>query len=133
MLEMDPEIRAQWTAALRSGKYPQGRSVLRKDDELCCLGVLCELARAAGHLGARCCEDGTWVYGNGETEYLPAAVAEWAGITHGAHNPAVIALVDEDGPGPMELALLNDEYQWTFAQIADAIDGTGQTATAVAG
>lgn len=42
---MNPEIKTRWVAALRSGKYKQGRRVLnRNDQEFCCLGVLCELA-----------------------------------------------------------------------------------------
>lgn len=41
---MDPELKEKWLEALRSGKYRQGRGKLRnKDDEFCCLGVLCDL------------------------------------------------------------------------------------------
>jgi hypothetical protein len=29
---MDPEIKAKWIAALRSGKYKQGRNKLRSDN-----------------------------------------------------------------------------------------------------
>lgn len=32
-----------WTAALRNGKYKQGRTFLCRDNEYCCLGVFCEL------------------------------------------------------------------------------------------
>lgn len=43
--KLDPEFKAKWTAALRSGEYKQGRSCLRNDDyEYCCLGVACHLA-----------------------------------------------------------------------------------------
>lgn len=41
---MNSEIKTKWLEALRSGKYTQGRRVLRSiQDEYCCLGVLCDL------------------------------------------------------------------------------------------
>ena len=41
---MNPEIKAKWVAALRSGKYTQGRGALRRTNgEMCCLGVLCDI------------------------------------------------------------------------------------------
>jgi len=41
---MNAIIKKQWIAALTSGEYQQGKSQLRyKDDNYCCLGVLCEL------------------------------------------------------------------------------------------
>jgi hypothetical protein len=44
MPRMNPEWKAKWVAALRSGEYKQGRHFLRKiDDTFCCLGVLCDL------------------------------------------------------------------------------------------
>lgn len=45
---MDPEIKAKWIAALRSGRYPQTRAALRTDVGYCCLGVLCDLLRPKG-------------------------------------------------------------------------------------
>jgi hypothetical protein len=42
---MDTKLKAEWIAALRSGKYKQGRLFLRdSEDNYCCLGVLCEVA-----------------------------------------------------------------------------------------
>lgn len=47
--KMDPEIKAKWIEALRSGKYKQGHSHLRQRDKetgeerYCCLGVLCDI------------------------------------------------------------------------------------------
>ncbi len=40
---MDPILKAKWIEALRSGKYKQGKGVLRYGDEFCCLGVLCDV------------------------------------------------------------------------------------------
>ena len=42
---MTPELKQKWIEALRSGKYKQGRTVLRNlEDQFCCLGVLCDVA-----------------------------------------------------------------------------------------
>lgn len=41
---MNKDIKRAWVKALRSGKYKQGRKQLRNgNDEMCCLGVLCNL------------------------------------------------------------------------------------------
>jgi hypothetical protein len=41
---MNPEIKAKWLEALRSGRYKQGRKKLRPTpDTYCCLGVLCDI------------------------------------------------------------------------------------------
>lgn len=39
----DKEIKKKWMAALRSGKFKQGKHFLHKSEEFCCLGVLCEI------------------------------------------------------------------------------------------
>lgn len=38
------ELLRKWVEALESGKYRQGRSGLRADDQYCCLGVVCDLS-----------------------------------------------------------------------------------------
>jgi hypothetical protein len=43
MSKMNPEVKARWVAALRSGEYKQAKNSLRKQDAFCCLGVLCDL------------------------------------------------------------------------------------------
>lgn len=37
---MNPEIKAEWLADLRSGDIPQTRGTLKNDEGMCCLGVL---------------------------------------------------------------------------------------------
>jgi hypothetical protein len=39
--KLDPEFKAKWIAALRSGEYKQGQNMLcnRYDNSYCCLGV----------------------------------------------------------------------------------------------
>lgn len=39
-LKMQPELKAKWVAALRSGEFKQGKERLEKDGRFCCLGVL---------------------------------------------------------------------------------------------
>ena len=41
---MAPELKAKWVAALRSGKYKQGKGTLYKGGKHCCLGVLHRIA-----------------------------------------------------------------------------------------
>lgn len=41
---LEPKTKAQWVAALRSGKYPQGMKMLQTPEGgFCCLGVYCEV------------------------------------------------------------------------------------------
>lgn len=107
---MNPEIKAKWVAALRSGEYKQAFGRLRDGDLFCCLGVLCDIH-------AKETEEGWWddrgYYGR-EREVLPTDVCEWARIPAKAgHNVAL----DEDRC----LSAMNDQGD-TFAEIADIIE-----------
>ncbi len=42
--KLDPEFKAKWVAALRSGEYPQGKGCLKNEDGYCCLGVAYKVA-----------------------------------------------------------------------------------------
>src|SRR6478752_1443394 len=42
-LRMDPEVKARWVKALKSGDYQQAEGALVKDARHCCLGVLCDM------------------------------------------------------------------------------------------
>lgn len=89
---MDSEVKRRWVQALRSGEYKQGVARLRnrneKDsvDKFCCLGVLCELAVAAGVEMRATAEqdyqgDTRWVYGEERNSTaLPNEVLEWSGL-----------------------------------------------------
>jgi hypothetical protein len=140
---MNEAIKERWLAALRSGKYKQGRGKLKTvDDEYCCLGVLCELAVEDGVIGSFISpyETSVWVYSPGDVEHpdtesgvLPKQVAEWAGIP--SSNPYVSITKEEasrmdahkvdyrsDGePSDSTLACLNDGGL-VFNQIADVIE-----------
>jgi hypothetical protein len=115
MLDMNPGIRARWTAALRSGKYPQGIGGLRTSKGFCCLGVLCDLAVQDKVIEAEQHWGDDWSYQN-ETNYPPVEVVAWAGLD--SFNPTVTAEL-----GPEGLASVNDSGGYDFAKIADLIDG----------
>jgi hypothetical protein len=109
---MKPEIKAQWTMALRSGEYKQGRGHLGQaygdgETRYCCLGVLCDLAVKAGvdvpvETGPR----GELIY-DGEFLVPPKQVQEWAGLVD--FNPTVKEVGRVNGETAyVSLAQLND-------------------------
>jgi len=42
---MHPEIKQMWIDALRSGDFKKGYRQLCRNNQYCCLGVLCEITR----------------------------------------------------------------------------------------
>lgn len=128
---MDQTIKAQWTAALRSGEYKQGRAVLARDGKFCCLGVLCDLAVKAGVVTSDAetgYEDGRIAYGQEDAVFgLPAEVREWVGLD--VDDPEVeYKREGDDEADEGNLSNLNDgspsahRASLTFAEIADLID-----------
>ena len=124
-MSMNPEIKQQWVAALRSGEYRQGKHVLHNVDEntYCCLGVLCDLAVKAGVIQLGAVDYNSEVDGDvqayggaGDKTTLPLSVQEWACLDD--FNPDVI---DNEGD-ESSLAGLNDEKNYTFEQLADLIE-----------
>lgn len=122
---MDPDRKAEWVAALRSGEYAQGRDALHVrhggGSKFCCLGVACDLAEKAGIVRA---EESTVLRGrtryvaaedatDGGTAFLPIAVADWLGVSC---DP----LVTREGR-PVCLSTLND-MNIPFSIIADLIE-----------
>lgn len=110
---------AKWILALRSGRYKQGKSALRKSGEggvrYCCLGVACTISRL-----------GKWVPGSypneqgyriSEMEYdqtdLPPSVQKWLGL-EAEDNPLL--------SDSLAAIAANDVNALTFAQIADALE-----------
>jgi hypothetical protein len=140
---MNPEVKIQWLAALRSGGYQQGRRALNSADGFCCLGVLCDLAVKAGvthwgdphsitgstgvvHDACRKCDD--------EAGILPGPVQKWAGLE--AANPwlqlqsaghiskaeANDALRLSFPADRISMSEANDDLQLSFPEIADLIE-----------
>lgn len=130
---MNPEIKAQWVAALRSGEYQQGKRYLRRqwnneEPQYCCLGVLCDLAAKAGVVTKSVKPLGLSLkatyYGaeNKDDAKVPIrAIADWAGLRH----PIPSVLVEQDNGAFKDrvmLTELNDVAGYTFGQIADLIE-----------
>ena len=101
------QVLAEWTAALRSGKYKQAKGKLRDGDCFCCLGVLCDLMEPAG-----------WE-ANDETG------GRWFGPTEDCDMEEIPlrleAALDRPGDTYGSLSTKNDVGA-TFHEIADLID-----------
>lgn len=90
LITIDPKIKEQWVADLRSGNYKQTAGRLHDERGYCCLGVLCEQAVEAGVVTAREEEklDGRFlmtykdVSGKDSfvTSSLPYDIIDWANV-----------------------------------------------------
>jgi len=123
---MKEQIKDLWVAALRSGKYQQGKAYLNRGFKFCCMGVLCELAiengvaieRQLSKTGFPERYDYIGTY-EGRPEVVwslpPTAVTRWAGLNSmtGAFNI---------GPNERSLVTMNDEASKSFLEIADIIE-----------
>ena len=120
---MKPEIKNLWVEALRSGNYEQGTEYLHQNykndfaqDQYCCLGVLCEIALETGiGLELDVTKYNSRILYNGEDQYLPDKVIEWAGLEDVADGSGDIRVQNTT------LASLNDGA-YTFGEIADIIE-----------
>lgn len=122
---MNPDIKAAWIAALRSGDYSQTRCVLQNSEGYCCLGVLCELHENAtsSSLWDRT-EETEFLY-DSTSGLLPKSVVEWAGFQEGCLGKT------DDGYDVLlpsifsfrrsSLSYLNDSCR-DFKEIADCIE-----------
>ena len=121
---MKAEIKKLWTDALRSGEYKQGYGMLRsKEDEFCCLGVLCELAVKAGVIppAEQSPYHDRYQYQDASTGLedmvLTWPVCEWAGLMEPPSEdgegtyPIVDPIVNYNDTG-RGLADVNDECIW---------------------
>lgn len=101
--KLDPEFKAKWVAALRSGEYKQGESNLyfQPNDTYCCLGVAGAICGVPKELMNR----NPFFFEReltGDASYYPIQLAE--GMPHVKH-----------------LMKMNDEGQ-SFSEIADYIE-----------
>lgn len=125
---MNERIKARWLSELRSGRYKQGKEFLNKDEKLCCLGVLCEIAVDEGVITRQVRTSGVVAYDQSVTGVLPEKVSKWAGLPD--NNPWIEfpVLPDEQyitqrpngrDSGPISNA---NDGGLTFMQIADEIE-----------
>lgn len=103
-MKMNPEIKQQWIEALLSKKYTQGRFYLRREDNYCCLGVLCDLKEDTEWFSP---EEGSTVFlHNFSIDFPSQDVIDWAGL---------------DSSTISKLADLNDGNGLSFEEIAEWI------------
>lgn len=118
---MRADIKSEWLAALRSGKYKQATGVLHDPASggYCCLGVLCEIARKHGIVDLRIDDQGAFY---GHSMHLPPyAVQEWAELPE--RNPEVPFSACGCGCSRNTvLSEINDNGNMNFSQIADLIE-----------
>lgn len=98
---MKKSIAMKWVKALRSGKYKQGRKVLKNSEgKYCCLGVMCEVVGYVEILNKG---------------LLPCDVVEKAGMA--TPNGYLTNAETWDA----SLAHFNDCHEYSFDEIADII------------
>lgn len=111
--KLNPEVKARWVAALRSGEYTQGKGMLREADNcMCCLGVLCDLYD----------KDGWGKLFNGFSGSPPMEVREWAGFPVAPYEDDSRPTPDVTIAGRVEALYTHNDQGATFAEIADAIE-----------
>jgi hypothetical protein len=101
-LKLSASLKARWVAALRSGKFTQGRGGLRQEGyegnvSFCCLGVLCAISKPVRNKVVNWEDDG-YIKIDGDYAILPEKVQD-------------------------HLASLNDDNGWGFKRIASYIEG----------
>lgn len=99
---MNSQIKAEWTAALRSGNYCQGHHFMYADGRFCCLGVLCDVV-----------DNTKWKTVNGVNYY------------DGNPYDLTVDMLKKIGLSDTmmsNLVGLNDDDGWDFDQIANYIE-----------
>lgn len=114
------EARKEWITALRSGKYKQTKEYLAARGGYCCLGVACHIF--ADRLGLlriehqRLCADSEETINfDYHVRTLPDPVIELLGLYSAGGDDRRCVVGNS-------LAQLNDDRNYTFAMIADALE-----------
>jgi hypothetical protein len=131
--KMNPEVKAKWLSALRSGNFKQTREKLTANNRqsYCCLGVLCELYRQeTGNGRWKVNENYDGNYDNNKYAFLgadcmpPDEVIKWAGLPADSQNDVPVGERPRKwghGVETVTIAGLNDDGK-SFAEIADIIE-----------
>lgn len=111
---------AQWLKTLRSNKFSQSKHALRRGKNgvfgYCCLGVACELYGQEHNVPWTPAEQNTFRFME-QKAYLPSSVRTWLGLK----DEHIKIGKYSDRPEHI-LALLNDDDDKSFAEIADFIE-----------
>lgn len=138
-LKLKPEIKAEWLRRLRSGDYVQmkgglGRTMPDGERRRCCLGVLVETPGVQAQLNllprGYGDEGGFSLLVDGGEEGVPMASTMLSAFLIPEDEPedsprirrAADAMILTPDHGLLNLADLNDDEDWTFAQIANLIE-----------
>lgn len=121
-MAMKPKIKKRWIEALRSGKYAQTKDVLRNEEGFCCLGVLCDVVKEDLGIDWDPREQNDARQFAGDGGVLPVAVRRfvWDGdvLPTCQENP----YINLENGRRLQASALNDEMDYTFEEIADAIE-----------
>ncbi len=109
---MNPEWKAKWLEALRSGRYTQIKGQLRTDAGFCCLGVLCDLVAPEAWSE----EDGKYRL-NESLAIVPEAVRYTADFASGtgtyineSNEVTTLAVANDTGKSFVEIAEILDKH-----------------------
>lgn len=127
---MNPDVKQEWVAELRAGKYHQIKGALHNGNGYrCALGVLVDVF-IKYHPGKALwswengyvlkCDDGTGKWITHKSSNLPNVVAKWA---HTTTNPTFRLPIEDKKniPAPTLIAA-NDSKGESFSRIADRIE-----------
>lgn len=102
---LEPDFKAYWVEALRSGEYKQGKYLLKKGDKFCCLGVACDLLAPDA-----------WVLS-------PLSTHSYSFDGSNAAMPLDVCIkIGLSERSACALATANDTGEWKFERIADYIE-----------
>lgn len=121
----DLVLARQWIDALRSGEYVQAKGALAKDNytRFCCLGVACEIATIERIPSVNGYASGTLMGSSFESTKLPYELALKLDIFDDMTIQFKTTYFDNLGfSNEQSLVSLNDEYKFTFLQIADVLE-----------
>ena len=121
---MNPEWKAKWVNALRSGEYKQAQDYLRTNDGYCCLGVICDLTDNTKWIKENIYYFYSYkipIYAEEMTKCatLPSTIITNIGLEE--FDDVVNLPIKDRSNNKVCLAELNDEGL-TFNQIADLIE-----------
>ena len=99
-----------WVEALRSGEYQQGKTLLRVEDNFCCLGVACEVAIKNG-VNINVIQTDRYFSYNDATHSLPQAAMEFFGIkdNFGSFRENALSAENDRGTSFQEIANIIEE------------------------
>lgn len=115
-MEPNKENIKKWVDALRNDGFAQDKSWLHTNRGFCCLGVACEVA-IKNSLPLSISKDDEYTFYDGMGGILPPSVQNWLGIDDSDPN------LVKDGRY-YRCSVLNDDKNFSFAAIADAIEAT---------